>query len=116
VQRSIRQDEHDPGDFVREELPDALETYPEFKIENIVDDENKNRSAVQIREVEEVIRLLVELRRAEVNDRISQLRFLQTSAADDPEAKVEADPKLLIKLIQQRALLDRALSKPIRVE
>jgi hypothetical protein len=63
------------------------------------------------------VRLLIELRRADTNARISQLRFLQAEVdSDEPEARQISDPARLVRLIQQRGLLDKALSKRIRVD
>lgn len=118
VLASLTQDALDPDKFVQDKLAEEAALYPDFKLdEGEKRDDNSAALADDPREVEEVVRLLIELRRADTNARINQLRFLHSEAVDDdPEARKISDPNRLVKLIQQRGLLDKALSKPIRVE
>lgn len=118
VLASLTQDALDPDKFVQDKLSEEAALYPDFKLdEGEKRDDNSAAQADDPREVEEVVRLLIELRRADTNARINQLRFLHSEVVDDdPEARKISDPNRLVKLIQQRGLLDKALSKPIRVE
>jgi len=118
VLASLTQDALDPDQFVQDKLSEEMNLFPDFKLDDEgVQNKNNIHSADDTREVEEVVRLLIELRRAEVNAHISQLRYLQTeSENDEPGTRKLNDPNQLVKLIQRRGLLDKALSKPIRVD
>jgi DNA primase len=117
VLESLTQDALDPDEFVRENLADEFDLFPDFKLDQGNGADENVKAADDTRELEEVVRLLIELRRADTNALISQLRFLQAEMDnDEPEARQISDPARLVKLIQQRGLLDKALSKPIRID
>jgi DNA primase len=115
---AVRQDEMEPDQFILENLPEELEFIlesagMETPQENGADPEKSKAEAAQ-RELEETIRLVMQLRQLSVNAQINQLRFLQAGTEDPQEAKdLAALLANLNQLIKQRGLLDKAISKTI---
>jgi len=111
---SLSQDGKDPDIFVREELGEDMKIYSILPME-IKNREENNRRSPEQRELEEAIRLIMQLRRETVNEQINQLRFLQESGAgeENDEGIGKEIPPMMVNLIRQRAALDRALAKPV---
>lgn len=116
--QSVRQFEMDADQFVIESLPEELDFILASDTSKS-SDENGNRregekaDAAQ-RELEETIRLVMQLRQMAVNSQINQLRYIQVNQEELQDKKETAQMlESLNKLIKKRGLLDKALSKPI---
>jgi DNA primase len=115
---AVRQDGMEPEQYILENLPEELEFILETagmdtSQENGADPEKSKAEAAQ-RELEETIRLVMQLRQLSVNAQINELRFLQAGAEDPQEAKdLSALLANLNQLIKLRGLLDKAISKTI---
>ncbi len=115
---AVRQDKLEPEQFILENLPEELdfilETVSGGSLKENSGSTEKAKAETALRELEETIRLVMQLRQLSVNAQINQLRFLQT---DEEEPQDEKDLTVLMgnlnQLIQQRRKLDKALSKPI---
>jgi hypothetical protein len=116
--KSVRQDLVEPEQFILENLPEEqdyiLESVGDEPLKEHRGDLEKSRAEAALRELEEAIRLVMQLRQLSVNEQINQLRFLQ---ADDEEPQDSKDLAVLLnhlnQLIQHRGKLDKALSRPI---
>ena len=115
---SVRQDNLEPEQYILENLPEELDFIletagSELLTENHSDPE-KSKAESALRELEETIRLVMQLRQLSVNAQINQLRFLQV---DSEEPQDEKNQMALLgnlnQLIQLRGKLDKSLSKPI---
>jgi hypothetical protein len=115
---AVRQVEIDSDQYILENLPEELEFIlesagMEASQENGADAEKSKAETAQ-RELEETIRLVMQLRQLSVNAQINQLRFLQVGVEDPQEAKdLAALLSNLNQLIKLRGQLDKALSKTI---
>ena len=115
---SVRQDSMEPQHFIRENLTQELNFILGIAESDYTIDESTKEPRASAektkRELEETIRLVLQLRQLSVNAQINQLRFLEA----DPEVhQDEKDASALLsnldRLIKQRRLLDETLSKPI---
>lgn len=115
VLQSLAQNDLDPDEFVQENLAGDFDFFEAPQGAAQADQENGHMS--DTREIEEVVRLLIELRREEVNARINQLRFVHASLEENgTEGERLSDPIQIADLIKKRRLLDKALSKPIQID
>lgn len=118
VFRAVRQDALDADQFIVENLPEALDFVLESSAAETVEgedaDDKPKKAEAALRELEETIRLVVQLRQFSVNAQINQLRFIH---AQSEESTAEEDKAALLgnlsRLIKLRGLLDKALSGPI---
>lgn len=112
--KSITQDSLDPVHFIQENISIDLD----FLIEESANKKNgeteKENNDGNNRELEEITRLIMQLRQNQVNGLINQLRFLQSNH-EQPIDKLdqEAHQEKFIQLIKARGLLDKALAKPM---
>lgn len=114
VVKSLAQDQEDPDQFIQNALDAELDL---FHLEEPLDeqgDEIKENSRPDTRELEEAIRLIMQLRRGSVNTQINQLSFLQTGSGEEAAQNGSQDfQPILMRLIKLRGILDKALAKPI---
>ncbi len=112
--RSITQDELDPALFIQENFSSDLDFILDKPVNIIQGETEKEKKDASDRELEEVIRLIMQLRQYHVNWMISQLRFLESNQDEQPD---KADRKVqqenFLMLVKARGLLDRALAKPL---
>ena len=75
----------------------------------------KEKKDASDRELEEVIRLIMQLRQIQVNGLISQMRFLESNQEEQPDkaGAERCQQENFMKLIKARGLLDKALAKPM---
>lgn len=116
--RAVRQDAFEPHHFILENLPEELDFILEENEEIKKDDQegkqDQEKADAALRELEETIRLVMQLRQLSVNAQINQLRYIQSNQEEPPGQKDLAEMLAsLNQLIKNRGLLDKALSKPI---
>ena len=112
--KSLTQDDLDPAHFIQEKLSEDVDLILEKPIKLISAETEKEKKDASDRELEEVIRLIMQLRQIQVNGLISQMRFLESNQEekpDKPEQKVQQEN--FMKLVRARGLLDKALAKPM---
>jgi len=112
--RSIMQDELDPALFVQENFSSDLDFILDKPVNIIQGETEKEKKDASDRELEEAIRLIMQLRLQHVNWMISQLRFLESNQDVQPEKtdrKIQQENFLM--LVKARGLLDKALAKPM---
>ena len=114
VFKSITQDELDPAHYIQENISGELDFLLEKPATIQHGETEKEKKTASDRELEEVIRLVMQLRQSHVNGLINQLRFLQSSQEEPPDKKDQAArQENFMKLIKARGLLDKALAKPM---
>jgi len=112
--KSLTQDDLDPVHYIQERLAEDVDLFLEKPIKLITAETEKEKKDASGREMEEVIRLTMQLRQIQVNSLISQLRFLESNQEEKPdklEQKVQQEN--FMKLVRARGLLDKALAKPM---
>jgi hypothetical protein len=81
------------------------------------DASEKEKKIASDRELEEIIRLVMQLRQTQVNGLINQMRFLQSSQEAPPDKKdQDTQQEIFMRLIKSRGLLDKALAKPMIID
>ncbi len=112
---SLSQDDLDPVDYITSRIEDeSIFTEIERSHPPATPDEKKNS---ELRQLEEITRLVMQTRQLSINQQIKDFQFLQSS--QDEENVGEQDvvlQKRLLDLIKMRGLLDRALSKPVNIK
>ncbi len=118
---SLTQDSRDPDQYIREELADLLPALDDI----LPDGVPQAGPSSQQKHQEEIIRIILNIRRQRTNSRIQELRFLQVEEDRQADESQQADFKVLdqeavnremMALIKTRGLLDRCLSRPIMVD
>ncbi len=112
--RSLIQDDLEPAHFIQEVLSEDVDLILEKPVKLNSAEMEKEKMDASDRELEEVIRLIMQLRQIQVNALISQMRFLESNQEekpDKPEQKVQQEN--FMKLVRARGLLDKALAKPM---
>ena len=112
--KSITQDDLDPAHFVQEKLAEDVDLFLEKPIKLNPAETEKEKKDASGRELEEIIRLIMQLRQIQVNGFISQMRFLESNLEEKPdkqEQKIQQEN--FMKLVRARGLLDKALAKPM---
>jgi DNA primase len=117
VFKSITQDDLDPSHFVQEILSGELDFIFEKPVKLSPGETEKEKKDASVRELEEIIRLIMQLRQIQVNELINQLRFLESNQ-EEPQDKSERTDQQenFMKLIKARGLLDKALAKPMIID
>jgi DNA primase len=82
VRQSLEQDETDPPQFVRENLPEAVQGLAHAASPG---PEPSGRAADRL--LEELLRLVIKMRRVAMNENLSQLRWLQEEAQQDGDLR-----------------------------
>jgi hypothetical protein len=114
VFKSILQNDLDPAHFVQENISGELDFVLEKPASFQQGETDKEKKIASDRELEEIIRLVMQLRQTQVNGLISQLRFLQSNQEELPEKQeIASQQQNFMKLIKVRGLLDKALAKPM---
>ncbi|MDP2964509.1 MAG: DNA primase [Pelolinea sp.] len=112
VFKSIIQNDLDPAHFIQENISGELDFVLEKPANFQRGETEKEKKDASDRELEEVIRLVMQLRQTQVNGLISQLRFIQSNQEEPPDKKDQATQQQnFMKLIKMRGLLDKALAK-----
>jgi DNA primase len=117
IYKSITQDDLDPAHFIQENLSGELDFILEKLTKLGPRETEKEKKDASDRELEEIIRLIMQLRQIQVNGLINQLRFLESNQDELPdklESKAQQDN--FMKLIKARGLLDKALAKPMVID
>jgi len=115
--KSLTQNDLDPNEFIRDNMLDEIDLFTPEPGQTGDEKTEKRKDSPQSRELEEAVRIILQLRRTAVNTQITQLRFLQTSNEDEQSNKdLEVYQTSLLHLIKQRWILDKALSLPIRMD
>jgi hypothetical protein len=76
--KSLTQDDLDPAHFIQEKLSEDVDLILEKPIKLISAETEKEKKDASDRELEEVIRLIMQLRQIQVNGLISQMDLEQT--------------------------------------
>ena len=114
VFKSLTQDELDPTQYVEENLPKDLDLLRDDPVALPPGASDKERKDASDRQLETIIRQVMQLRQDAVNNLVSQMRFLQTNQEKQlEEDELAAQQSQLIGLIKTRGLLDKALAKPM---
>ena len=114
VFKSITQIDLDPAHFIQEIISNEFDFMLEKPVKLNHGETEKEKKDASSRELEEVIRLIMQLRQNQVNGLISQLRFLESSQEEHPgKTERAAQQENFMKLIKARGLLDKALAKPM---
>jgi DNA primase len=114
VFKSILQNDLDPVHFIQENISGELDFVLEKPASFQQGETDKEKKIASDRELEEIIRLVMQLRQIQVNGLISQLRFLQSNQEELPEKdELASQQQNFMKLIIVRGLLDKALAKPM---
>ena len=112
--KSITQNELDPAHFIQERLAEDVDLILEKSIKLNPAETEKEKKDASDRELEEVIRLIMQLRQIQVNGLISQMRFLESNQEEKPEKQEQkVQQENFMKLVRARGLLDKALAKPM---
>ena len=112
--KSITQDELDPAHFVQENISGEFDFVMEKPAGIQHSETEKEKKTTNDRELEEVIRLVMQLRLTQVNGLVNQLRFLQSSQEEPLDKKDQGvQQEHFMRLIKARGFLDKALAKPM---
>jgi hypothetical protein len=99
---------------VEENLPKDLDLLRDDPVALPPGASDKERKDASDRQLETIIRQVMQLRQDAVNNLVSQMRFLQTNQEKQlEEDELAAQQSQLIGLIKTRGLLDKALAKPM---
>jgi hypothetical protein len=104
VRQSLDQDAHDPDQYLRQNLPPALETLVD---ELIV--QAGELDPVEDRLLEDMFRGVVKIRHMALNESINQLRFLQEEAQRSGDGDLRADSYR--QMVQRHTMLLRSLDQ-----
>ena len=111
---SITQTDLEPAHFIQEKLSEDFEITLEKFVKVNPGETEKEKKDASDRELEEIIRLIMQLRQIQVNGLISQMRFLESSQEEQPDVQeLKAQQESFGKLVRERGLLDKALAKPM---
>ncbi len=102
VHQSLEQDAHDPDQYLRQNLPPALE--------NLVDElaaQAGDLDPVDDRLLEDMFRGVVKIRHMALNESINQLRFLQEEAQQSGDLRAAS----YREMVQQHTMLLRSLDQ-----
>lgn len=112
--KSITQDQLDPVQFIQENTSIDLDFLLE-KPDNLKQEQTeKEKQAASDRELEEIVRQIIQLRQDQVNGLVNQLRFLQSNQEQPPDKLDQTkQQENFMALVKARSLLDKALAKPI---
>lgn len=114
ILQSLEQENKDPAQFLEEDhLPELDELYDEL---NTTSEESKggHPKMSEQKQVEEIIRSLLLLRRNRILDEISQLQLMLNEALQNQDVDVPIFQKRISDLILVRGKLDRALANPMQ--
>ena len=112
---SLSQDDLDPVDYITSRMEaDPMLTEINSSQMLVTSD---GKSSSELRHLEEIARLVMQVRQLSVNQQIKDFRFLQSGKNEGNNGKQDMIlQERLLELIKMRGLLDRALSKPVIIE
>lgn len=112
IYQAVKQNDMDPDEYLQMNLADEGLELPEG-----LSAEKPEEEVDEKRELEDIIRTIMLVRQYAVNTQIQAYRFLQDNQTEPAE---ESDRKSfqnnLVKLIQTRGVLDRALAGPFQLD
>ena len=111
IQRSLEQDEQEPGFYLSEQSPDSLQPLLQELLHPPVPEE-----PVFGRLVEDLVHSTMRLRLMRINESLNQLRFLQEDLQEQGDLRAIPYQSLVLQHTQIRDRLDRALRQPISHE
>jgi len=115
--KSLMQDDLDPAQYIQEKLSDDVDLVLEKPNKLKLAETENVKKDLSDRELEEVIRLIMQLRQIQVNGQINQLRFLESNQDEKPDKVMQkAQQDNFMKLVRLRGLLDKALAKPMMLD
>jgi DNA primase len=104
IRQSLEQDDEDPDQYLRQNLPDSLENLPEELAEQAGE-----LDPVDNRLIEDLFRGVVKIRHMALNENINQLRFLQEEAQQSNDLELQAVSYR--EMVQQYTMLLRSLDQ-----
>lgn len=114
IYQAIKQSDIDPDDFMAARLDEISGIIPES---SNLPGESESEKVDEKRELEDIIRTIMLIRQNAVNSQIQEYRFLQDNQSETIEKlDQQVFQKNLLKLIQSRRVLDKALASPLQVE
>ncbi len=114
IYQALKQSEVEPDQYLQEVISEEFSGLLESEPQSGQPEEKK---VDEKRELEDIIRTIMLIRQYAVNTQIQDLRFLQDNQAE-PAEKTDRDAfqKNLMKLIQMRGVLDKALASPFQLD
>jgi len=110
---SLRQTDFEAVDFVKNEIENRFQDL--LKINRLEPNKSEAENS-SFREVEETIRLIMQIRLDGVKRKISDFQYIQENRQDSQDSSQTDVHELVLSQIQMRGKLDRALAKPIQFE
>jgi len=104
VRQSLEQDAHDPDQYLRQNLPPALENLADELIAQAGE-----LDPVEDRLLEDMFRGVVKIRHMALNESVNQLRFLQEEAQQSGDGDLRAASYR--EMVQQHTMLLRSLDQ-----
>jgi hypothetical protein len=106
VRQSLEQDAHDPDQYLRQNLPPALENLAEELAAQA-----GQLDPVEDRLLEDMFRGVVKIRHMALNESVNQLRFLQEEAQQSGDGDLRAASYR--DMVQQHTMLLRSLDQAL---
>jgi hypothetical protein len=108
VRQSLEQDAHDPDQYLRQNLPPALD----ILVDELIIQAGE-LDPVEDRLIEDMFRGVVKIRHMALNESINQLRFLQEEAqrSGDDDLRADSYREMVQRHTMQLRSLDQAQSK-----
>jgi len=103
IREAIEQDETEPGRFVQGNVPESLAVLAKELI-----DKGEQPGRSEDRLLEELLRLLIKIRRVTMNENLTQLRFLQQEAQESGDMRATSYGDLVLQHTRLLRDLDQA--------
>ena len=111
VMRSLEQDQLEPLQYVRENLPASLNAFVEILLQPLAQREpGANKLS------EEFVRLVLRLRNVRVKQGLEQLRVFQQDIDIQDELSMASYHEMIMNYSRTREKIDQALSKPVQLD
>lgn len=113
IYQAVKQNDIDPDEYLQNNLADEEIILPE----GLSKDKPEEEKVDEKRELEDIIRTIMLIRQYAVNTQIQAYRFLQDNQTEPvEESDQKSFQKNLVKLIQNRGVLDKALAGPFQLD
>jgi DNA primase len=111
VQRSLEQDQLEPGQFIQENMPESLQVI----VDDILSPSNYEEPNVN-RQIEELVRSVLRLRYIRVREDLDQLRNFQEEVQQQGEIDLESYLEMIVNYSKTRDRIDQALKRPVQLD
>jgi hypothetical protein len=111
IQKSLEQDELEPGHFVKDNLPEPLQLFYEDLKKPIGKVEPDYEHLI-----EALVRIVLRLRAVRIEQGIEQLRMFQQDLTSDDMLSLASYHEMILNYSKTREKIDQALSRPVQLD